>query len=120
MVDGKLVGKTILEIKIDRKKMHNVTIKKEGKERTYILDKKIGKRWLFLDSGFGIGSLILYALSSTSPEEFNTSEVFFVSIIGLYSGFLIFLVEGTLGFCYSMAPQEINVDFEQMKSKEYR
>jgi len=75
MVDGQSLGRTPVTLELDRKTTHQITIKKDGKERTYVLNKKIGAGWIVLDVLGGLVPIIIDAATgswySLSPKDVN-------------------------------------------------
>lgn len=75
LVNGQSLGKTPVTLELDRKTTHQITIRKDGKERTYMLNKKIGAGWIVLDVLGGLVPIVIDAATgswySLSPKEVN-------------------------------------------------
>jgi hypothetical protein len=75
VVDGQYLGKTPLMLELDSKTSHQILIKKDGKERAFLLTKKIGTHWIVLDVLGGLVPLIIDAATgswySLSPNTLN-------------------------------------------------
>jgi len=75
IVDGQSLGRTPVTLQLDRKQTHQVTIKKDGKVRNYILNTKIGAGWIVLDVLAGFVPIVVDAATgswySLTPKSVN-------------------------------------------------
>lgn len=88
-VDGKLMGKTPLNLELTSKKTYVIDFKLDGQTRTVNLTNKVGAGWIVLDVLFGLIPIIVDAATGswymltpknlnvdfTSPGRFEPSPV---------------------------------------------
>lgn len=76
-VDGMDYGETPIQLKLDEKKSHVVTITNGGVTKTYSIGKKIGAGWIILDVLGGIIPVVIDAATgawyNVSPDEINAT-----------------------------------------------
>ncbi len=74
-VNGEMLGRTPVTLELDRKQHHEIVVKHDGEERTYVLTKKLGAGWIVLDVLFGVVPVAIDAATgawySLQPKELD-------------------------------------------------
>ena len=75
VVDGVSLGHTPVTLNLEKKEKHTVVIKKNGMEKTFVLNKKVGTGWIVLDVLGGLVPVVIDAATgswySLQPNEIN-------------------------------------------------
>jgi hypothetical protein len=75
IIDGQSLGKTPVTLDLDRTTTHQVIIKKDGVEKSYILQNKVGAGWIVLDLLGGLIPVVIDAATGSwytlSPKTVN-------------------------------------------------
>lgn len=65
IIDGQSLGKTPVTLELDRSTTHTVILKKDGEEKTYVLQNKIGAGWIVLDVLGGLIPVVIDAATGS-------------------------------------------------------
>ncbi len=75
IVDGVSYGNTPLQLRLKTNKTYVVTVRNDGKERTFTITNQIGTMWVVLDVLAGLVPVVVDAATGTwyelSPEQIN-------------------------------------------------
>lgn len=76
-VDGMEYGETPIQLKLDEKKTHVVTVTQGGVTKTFSIGRKIGAGWIVLDILGGLVPVIIDAATgawyNVDPDEINAT-----------------------------------------------
>lgn len=121
IVDGKEMGSTPLILKLERKRNHDIWIKKEGYSPFGIIIKREGK-WLesvllnWLSFGAIIGGIIAWeAAKILLPREKIEDAQTSLAICWFGGGALGVIADSLLGSNYSLGPKDLEVTLSKIE-----
>ncbi len=125
IVDGNEMGTTPMNLKLRRKKIHNIKIEKEGYEPfTVIINRKTSMLLSLLGNTFfagGLGALIGIAAGDSKTRKVKSQRGggglggFIVGAVIGYSSSI--RVDFSKGANYSLSPKELNVTLTKIGQK---
>lgn len=75
IIDGQSLGTTPVTLELDRSTTHQVVIKKDGAEKSYVLQNKVGAGWVVLDVLGGLIPIVVDAATGSwytlQPKTIN-------------------------------------------------